>query len=145
MRDNSILIGKYIYYFLSTDENILQLVDKENIFPLLGNLKLDSQGNPTDVTFPFVTFERTSVKPIYTKDYCATDNEVTVAISCVTTEYEQSIDIANAIRDCFEGKHYQDETIIIDRIEVNDISEDYAMNAYMQHIIFKMHVRSNIQ
>lgn len=142
MRDNSILIGKYIYHFLSTDPNILELVDSENIFPLLGNLKLDNQGNPTDVTFPFITFERTAVKPIYTKFVDVSDNEVTVAISCVTTDYEQSIDIANAIRDCFECKHYEDETIIIDKIMIDDISEDYAMNAYMQHIIFKMNVRS---
>lgn len=143
MRDNSILIGKYIYRFLSTDPNILELVDAENIFPLLGNIKLDGQGNPTDVTFPFITFERTAVKPIYTKYVGVTDNEVTIAISCVTIDYDQSVDIANAIRECFEGKRYEDETIVIENIMIDDISEDYAMNAYMQHIIFKMNVRSN--
>lgn len=143
MRDNSILIGKYIYRFLSNNPNIAELVSSENIFPLLGNLRLDdATGEATDVTFPFITFERTSIKPIYSKILQVADNEVTIAISCVTIDYEQSLDIANAVRDCFEGKHYSDEEITIDNIMLDDISEDYVMNAYVQHLIFKMNVRT---
>lgn len=140
--DNSLLIGKYIYRFLSNNPDIAALVDSENIFPLLANLKLDDQGNATDVTFPFITFERTSVKPIYTKLVQVVDNEIEVRISCVTTDYDESIDIINAVRNCFEGRHYQDEDININNIMVKDVSEDYDLNAFIQHITFTMNVRT---
>lgn len=142
VRDNSLLIGKYIYYFLSNDANILSLVDKDNIFPLLANIKLDGQGNPTDVTFPFITFERTSVRPIYSKILDVTDNEIEVTISCVTPDYDESIDIINAVRDCFESKHYQDEVLSINNIRVDNVSEDYDLSTFMQTITFKMNVSS---
>lgn len=142
MRDNSLLIGKYIYYFLSTDTNILNLVDKDNIFPLLANIKLDGQGNPTDVTFPFITFERTSVKPIYSKFLDVSDNEIEVTISCVTPDYDESLEIANAIRNCFESKHYADEVLSISNIKVNNVSEDYDLSTFMQNITFVMNVSS---
>ena len=142
MRDNSLLIGKYIYYFLSTDTNILNLVDKDNIFPLLANIKLDGQGNPTDVTFPFITFERTSVRPIYSKFLDVSDNEIEVTISCVTPDYDESLEIANAIRNCFESKHYADEVLSISNIKVNNVSEDYDLSTFMQNITFVMNVSS---
>lgn len=140
--DNSLLIGKYIYRFLSNNPNIQALVDTDNIFPLLANLKLDEGGNATDVTFPFITFERTSVKPIYSKLVQVTDNEVEIVISCVTTDYDESIEIINAIRNCFEGRHYSDNDITIDNIMVKNVSEDYDLNAFIQHITFTMNVRT---
>jgi hypothetical protein len=140
--DNSLLIGKYIYRFLSTNQTLLDKVDAENIFPLLANLKLDGQGQPTDVTFPFVTFERTKVRPIYTKWLEVADNEIEVVVSCVTPDYDESIEIINIVRNIFESKRYEDEDISISNIMVQDVSEDYDLNTFIQHITFKMNVRT---
>lgn len=140
--DKSLLIGKYIYHFLSTSQDILQYVDADNIFPLLANLKLDENGNATDVTFPFVTFERTSVKPIYTKLLEVAENEIEIVVSCVSTDYDESIDIINAVRNLFECKHFQDEEIAVSNITVKDVSEDYDLDTFIQHITFTMNVRT---
>lgn len=57
--DNTLKIGKYIRQFLVEDERYNEIVGQTKTFPLIAN---------AETTFPFVTYQRTNAKVLYTKD-----------------------------------------------------------------------------
>lgn len=138
--DNSILIGKYIYQALSVDETVTSYVDADKIFPLIAKVQINPEtGEGEDITFPFIVYSRESLTPIYTKDML-TSNRVTFAIIAISDEYEESIEIANAIRNCLECKNYRDNNITISRIKLDAVSEETIDESYIQKLDFSFEV-----
>lgn len=121
--DNSILIGKYIYKFLTEDDNINKIT-KGNIFPLVAN---------ENTNYPFIVFSRTSIVPVYDKDGAYQDN-VEAQIICVSDDYSKGVDLANSVRNLLEFKHFEDTSIHISKIIVSNVSESYVEDAYLQII-----------
>lgn len=124
--DNTLKIGKYIRQFLIEDERYNEIVGQTKTFPLIAN---------ADTDFPFVTYQRTNAKVKYTKDG-RYENLLEVEITILCDNYPQSIDLICLVRDILEGKRYKDEEIFIRDIRVNEVSEDFNEDTFIQRISF---------
>lgn len=124
--DNTLKIGKYIRQFLIEDERYNEIVGQTKTFPLIAN---------ADTDFPFVTYQRTNAKVKYTKDG-RYENLLEVEITILCDNYPQSIDLICLVRDILEGKRYKDEEILIRDIRVNEVSEDFNEDTFIQRISF---------
>ena len=136
--DNSILVGKYLYSILSQNAEVTALVDPDKILPLLA-MGQEDNGEFIDIKFPFITYTREDITPIYTKDIL-TDNIVKFTILCVDKDYINSLDVANAVRHALECRRYSDENIKIFTIKLDSIQEDLIENAYVQTLHFSFSV-----
>lgn len=139
--DNSILVGQYIYTILSEYTELTNLVSSDKIFPLMAIVEINPDtGEEQDITFPFITFSRESLTPVYTKDLL-TENQVVFTIICVSDEYKESLLIANSVRHALESKFIRNEEITISRIKLDSIQEETIENAYVQKMQFSFTAR----
>ena len=129
--DNSILVGKHIRNILVGDETLSQYLQSGQITELVAN---------ENTTFPFIVFSRTGLTPSYTKDGLLESN-ITFEIVCVSTDYVESLEIANIVRNLLECKCYTDEELYIKQIILSAVNEDYMYDAYVQRLTFSMVVR----
>ena len=124
--DNTILAGKYIRQIMIENQELMELISANKIFPLLAN---------PDTSFPFIVYSRTNLIPTYTKDLL-TDNYVSFVVVVVSDNYVQSLNIANAVRHSLEGYRYQDNDIKIYPIKFDSITEETMEDAYIQRLSF---------
>lgn len=149
--DNSILTPKYLQAILEENEevrNVLGLTENdtetEKIFPLK---------QPDVLEFPYIVYTRSTINVQYTKDYpmgFGWSNTVSFEIACVSDDYMESIELANAVRHAVEGYRWTDRDeqgkiiIKIDPIRISAISEfmieSDAADVYVQSIMIEMHV-----
>ena len=129
--DNSILVGKHIRNILVGDETLSQYLQSGQITALVAN---------ENTTFPFIVFSRTGLTQSYTKDGLLESN-ITFEIVCVSTDYVESLEIANIVRNLLECKCYTDEELYIKQIILSAVNEDYMYDAYVQRLTFSMVVR----
>lgn len=129
--DNSILVGKHIRNILVGDGTLSQYLQTGQITALVAN---------ENTTFPFIVFSRTGLTPSYTKDGLLESN-ITFEIVCVSTDYVESLEIANIVRNLLECKCYTDEEIYIKQIILSAVNEDYMYDAYVQRLTFSMVVQ----
>ena len=124
--DNTILAGKYIRKFMTEDTELMKLISADKIFPLIAN---------PDTTYPFIVYSRDTITPIYTKNFLS-ENELSFTIIVVSSDYEESLDIANAVRHSLESYRYQDEVINIYPINLQSVTEETVEDAYIQRMTF---------
>lgn len=122
---NSILIGKLIYKLLHNDTNITNYVGKQ-IYPLVAEF---------DTKFPFITYTRDSVNSISCKDGYYEDN-VTFSINIVSSNYLESLEIANIVRQIFEKNKIISDDITLFNVTLSSINEEYNNDAYVQTLTF---------
>lgn len=122
-----ISINKYICSLLKNNAELLTLIDKKNIVSLYIN--------PT--SFPFISIMRNSVYPEYCKEGLIQD-VVTVQVDIISEDYEETITIAEKVRDILEYHCYKDDDVFIDNIIVSNVSESYIENSYVQTIDFQL-------
>ena len=127
----SIKIIKYIRNFLLNNKELQKNVRPTSIFPLIAN---------ANTNFPYIVMQRTGIRANYSKAGLIDDN-VTIEIICVSNDYSQSIDIAQEVRNTLDAKRFRDEEILIDNIEIESITEEWAENAYLQRLVFNMNIR----
>ena len=130
---NGIHINKYVRKWLTESSEVTALVDRANIVPLV----------ISPVTQPFITFQHGPIEVEYAKvpDSVVIDR-VEVLIAIVATDYEQSIDIAAAVRSAIEYKQYEDEDIYIPVITIDEINEDVEGDNYIQSILLGFEIQS---
>jgi hypothetical protein len=150
--DNSLLISKYIQYILEHSNEIADILDPENaphdlssgentqeytqrIFPLL---------QPDTLSFPFIVHSRTGIQVNYTKDIAlglGWTNTVNYTVSCVSDDYVQCIELANAVRHTMEGCTWKKEDIFIHPIQLLTVAEYTTDNdAFVEELQFQMMV-----
>lgn len=122
--DNTILAGKYLRMMMTQNEELMQLIPANKIFPLIAN---------ANTTYPFIVYSREQLNPIYTKDLLA-ENEVSFTVIVVSNDYEQSLEIANAVRHSLESYRYSDNNIRIHPIKLTNITEETLDDAYIQRM-----------
>lgn len=123
---NSINIGKLIYGVLIDNEYINNVVG-DRIFPIIAE-------NDTD--FPFITYSRTNIYvSSRSKDGVYSDN-VNFNIVVCSDSYQEACEIANKVRECFEGKMISNNELNIKRIELSSINENWNENTYVENMIF---------
>lgn len=128
----SILVAKLVYLFLKNNEELNKYV-KGRVFPIVAELGTE---------FPYVAYSRTSITPIYTKDFY-TEDSVGVEIVVASQDYLESLEIANIIRKQFECKRLGlDDEIIISQSNLVAVTEafDDIANAYVQRLSFEFKV-----
>lgn len=139
--DNSILSTKYTFKALENNAELLELGLKDKIFPLLAQVIVNPEtGEEEEITFPFIVYSRTSLIPEYTKDML-TQNTVTLQIVCVSDDYVNSLEVANAVRHALELKGTSVDGMKIDPIRLQSITESTMEDAYLQTLTFQYTVR----
>lgn len=139
--DNSILSTKYIFKALENNEELLELGLKDKIFPLLAKMIVNPEtGEEEEITFPFIVYSRTSLKPEYTKDML-TQNTITLQVVCISDDYVNSLDVANGVRHALESKGTNADSMVIDPIKLESITESTMEDAYIQTLTFQYTVR----
>ena len=133
--DNSLLISRYFQSILEENQEVREIIgnDEHKIFPLL---------QPDNLTFPFIVHSRTGISVEYTKDieYAPVGwyNIVNYTISCVSDDYVQCVELANAVRHAVETYRWKDENIYIHPIQLLTVSEYTTDNdAYVEEMQFQ--------
>ena len=128
--DNSILIPKYIQLILEENEAVMSILnnDANKIFTLNRN---------DELTFPFIAHQRLNITPTYTKDFHWT-NLVTYSVKCVSNDYSEVLELANATRHALETYRWKDENICIQPIQMTGISEYLIDDAIVEEIQLQM-------
>lgn len=133
--DNSLLISKYFQSILEESQEIKDIIgnDEHKIFPLL---------QPANLSFPFIVHARTGITVNYTKDieygHCGWYNIVNYTVSCVSDDYVQCVELANAVRHALETYRWKDEDIYIHPIQLLTVSEYTTDNdAFVQELQFQ--------
>ena len=133
--DNSLLISKYFQSILEESQEIKDIVgnDEHKIFPLL---------QPANLSFPFIVHARTGITVNYTKDigysHCGWYNTVNYTVSCVSDDYVQCVELANAVRHALETYRWKDEDIYIHPIQLLTVAEYTTDNdAFVEELQFQ--------
>lgn len=122
---DSLNIGKAIYTILQTSIDI----DKK-IYPLIAD---------EGTTFPFIIYKRTGLTPESTKDN--TNENVSVEINIASSNYSESIDLAIKVRKALEHKKGTYSDIAIEDIVIDDATEDYMEDTFIQTLTFKIELQ----
>ena len=137
MADNSLLCSKYVQAILEENEEVKSILgtNQHKIFPLL---------QPEQLTFPFIVHARTSLTTHYTKNLpfgFGWTNDVTYTVNCVSNDYIQCIELANAVRHSMEGYQWKDENIHIEPIQLQQVSE-YTIDdtTFVEELQFKLQI-----
>ena len=128
---NGIHINKYIRKWLIETDAVTNLVPASNIQPLV----------IAPTRQPFITYTHGPIRPDYSKNGKVVD-EVEVAVACVSNDYENSIDIASAVRQALEWHQYRDEDIYIPDITFVEIQEDNLEDMFLQTLVLKIQIES---
>lgn len=138
---NAILLTKYIKDALESDSELRRLVSQykdqntgalksmsPRIFPLV---------TERDTLFPFIIIERNNLFPFTTKDGTYND-KVSVLINVVSDRYEESLIIANNVRNLIENNKYRKKgEIYVESIRLESVTEYYEELAYVQQMNFE--------
>lgn len=134
MADNTILISKYVQSILENNEEVRAIVgtDEHKIFPLL---------QPETINFPYITHSRNSLTVTYTKDIefgpIGWTNTIQYSVKCVSNDYIQCIELANAVRHAMETYRWRTDDIYIHPIQLYNVSEYmYAEDVYVNELMF---------
>lgn len=92
---------------------------KKKIFPLVA---------PANTTFPFIVYRRSGYTPNSNKDFQS--EIVFIEIAVITTEYAESVEIANNIADTLQAASSEN----IEEITVTNIIEEYISDSFVQKI-----------
>lgn len=122
---SSLQIGKVIYTLLDVDF-IHKAVDNK-IYPLIAD---------TTTTFPFIMYRRTGLIPENNKD--RTNESVLCEVFVITDNYKESVEIAELVRVALEHKSGLIAGIDVEDIVLEDGSEEYIENSFLQNLNFKI-------
>lgn len=128
---NSFNIGKVVCGILLNDEKVNERVG-DKIYPIIAD---------ETTTFPFIVYQRSGFTPQSNKD--RTDENVTVDIVIAAETYAESIDTAIRVREALEHKQGTFQGIDINDIVIDDATEDYAENTFLQHITITVFLDNN--
>lgn len=132
--DKSILIWEYLRPILENSEELTSYVNKNYIFQLAA-----LEGTP----FPYIILRRDSLIPEYSKHmpgFVGIVNNVSLSVSVYSDNYNETIYIANIVRNLLENYSYENNDIKIYHIELSSINEYFSNNAFEQRLNFNMTV-----
>lgn len=126
--DNSILSGKYIRNILISNNECREIVG-EKVFPLMLN-----PPTPDMIKFPFILFTR-SLTPVYNKSLLV-ENQLSFVVIAVSNDYNESLELANAIRHSLETYIIKNNDLHTTPIRLESVNEETVNDAYLQTLIF---------
>ena len=131
----SLQVGKAIYNILSNDAKIIDSVEHK-IYPLIAD---------TGTTFPFIVYRRTGIEPSDSKDRFIYSENTYVEVVIASDKYNESIEIADLVKDALQGKKGNYSGINIYDIRMTNADEDYIEDTFIQNLTFniKTHGRTS--
>lgn len=103
---------------------------KNKIYPLIAD---------EGTTFPFIIYRRNSITPESDKDY--TNDSVYIQIMIAANNYAESVDLAEKVRTSLIHKNGTIQTIPVEDITLEDGSEEFIDNTFVQNLIFKITIQ----
>lgn len=134
MSDSSLLMPKYVQSILENNAEVQNILadDEYRIFPVQ---------QPAELDFPYIVHNRLSVSTFYTKDLgmgAGWYNTVQFMVSCVSDDYVQCLELANACRHALEGYHWYAEDFHIEPIQFVSAAEYVTDDkAFVQQLTFQ--------
>lgn len=127
LRTSSLKIGRVIHE---------KLKDIIRIFPIIADKGVE--GN-------FAVYRRTALNESDTKDLYNYEEVAYMDIIVVSSTYDCSVELAQAIKIrleavCGNFETAKEEAIIIGSIEMTNASEDWQNDAYIQRLTFKINI-----
>lgn len=126
---NALSINKYINKFLTESEAVTALVEVQNVRPLI----------LAPTIFPYISFMHSNITSDYSKDGWVEDR-TEVTIICVSDDYGQTVEIAEAVRELLDDKAYRDDDIFISEIRLSGATEDQIENVFVQRLSFNVKI-----
>lgn len=117
--------------FLMNNETI-QLLVGNRIYPII-SIENVGQGD-------FIVYQRESYSNMKTKQGIY-DQQCSIFITCVSSDYDTSQEIAEQVYLALQGIYNYvdpDNGIVINSIELEDSTEDYAADRYLQILKFRV-------
>jgi len=127
-----IKILKYVYNALSTDVDVSAVVG-DDIFPVVVP---DSNDSDTQVKFPHIVMQRTSIEPTHTKNPECRKDDAVVEVTIWDTSYGRGVDIADLVVEALDNKGGVYEDIVVDRARFQGAAEGFEGVAYYQSLTF---------
>ena len=124
----SLQVGKAIYNLLSNDANVTGRVQNK-IYPLIAD---------TGTTFPFIVYRRTGIEPSDSKDRFIYKEDTYVEVAIASDKYNESIEIADSVKDALQGKRGNYSGINIQDIRMTNADEDYIEDTFIQNLTFNI-------
>ena len=124
----SLQVGKAIYNILSNDAKIIDSVEHK-IYPLIAD---------TGTTFPFIVYRRTGIEPSDSKDRFIYSENTYVEVVIASDKYNESIEIADLVKDALQGKKGNYSGINIHDIRMTNADEDYVEDTFIQNLTFNI-------
>ena len=124
----SLQVGKAIYNILSNDAKIIDSVEHK-IYPLIAD---------TGTTFPFIVYRRTGIEPSDSKDRFIYSENTYVEVVIASDKYNESIEIADLVKDALQGKKGNYSGINIHDIRMTNADEDYIEDTFIQSLTFNI-------
>ena len=124
----SLQVGKAIYNILSNDAKVIDSVGHK-IYPLIAD---------TGTTFPFIVYRRTSIEPSDSKDRFIYSEDTYVEVVIASDKYNESIEIADLVKDALQGKKGNYSCINIYDIRMTNADEDYIEDTFIQNLTFNI-------
>ena len=118
-------VGKDLTAILLADATVQNLVGNK-VFPLVAN---------AGTTFPFIVYRRNGYRPYSNKDY--TDEVAYIELAVLSDNYIDGVQVADAVGNALDGK----ETQTIDEIVIENASEEYNNDTYVQKINLKITIK----
>lgn len=134
MRTHSIKTTYLIHKTLSSNEDLLKLIDDDNMFLVVAE---------PEAVYPYIVITRQSIRSSrHTKDF--TPDVVLFNIKVYAESYNTDVDIADTIRFILEGNVLSDSTIGIrlTNIELTSITENWVGDSYLQSMDFQAEVET---
>ena len=129
--NNSFNIGEAVSTILMNDKDVAEKVN-DRIYPLIAD--------DTPI-FPFIIYQRSGFTPYNTKDN--SDENVLVDMVIAADDYGESVDIATKVRKALEHKCGTFSDISVQDIIIEDASEDYIDNTFIQSISIRVFLDNN--
>lgn len=114
------------------NNDTLKLLVGNRIYPII-SIEQAGEGD-------FIVYQRESYSQMKTKQGIY-DQQVSIFISCVSSDYDTSQELAEQVYLCLQDiyNYIDEETgIIINHIDLEDSTEDYAGGRYIQVLKFRV-------
>ena len=125
-KKTSLSAGLVIRAMLNANKELAGKVTK--IFPI----------SIREVELPYISYRRASLEQDITKSGGA--DTVNIEIICYARTYEESITIAELVREWIEFKTGDASGLLLRRCFLVDSTETWADDAYMQRLIFQVKI-----
>lgn len=126
MRKHSLKSTQYIHNKLINTSSVTSLINENNIFLLIAE---------PETKYPYAVITRTRITSRDdNKDFSI--DEIGINIRVWSDQYDEAVNIADAIRFAIEGKEIEMDKEMMDSIELSSSTESWTGDAYLESMDF---------